>query len=242
MIHDFLTVFEIYQIEKHILPKLTYEKSKSLIIDTESSETSIPDHYKASSIFFKDIYTTSTKETTVPAALKKHDTNKRHVMAAITQRIQLASYLIIANEDRKGSFKASLYGLGGMTEKHGDGYGIEDNIKINNVRKDYFTDGDIIATIILWMTNVNLGGGTYFCSQTVEDVIQPEKGSALLWMNLKASGFVDHSQHHGGCPVAEGTKFVLTHWFLHYYQWKKFPCEITKNTMINVRKILHTTK
>ena len=109
---------------------------------------------------------------------------------------------------------------------------------------DYLTAGDVIATMILWLTNVPLGGGTYFCSKQFEDVVTPEKGSALLWINLKASGFQDHRQNHGGCPVAEGNKFSVTKWFLHYYQWKRFPCDMSKDMMINVGEILHpiTTK
>ena len=58
----------------------------------------------------------------------------------------------------------------------------------------------------------------------------PKEGSALLWMNLKSSGYRDEQQNHGGCPVAAGKKFIITKWFYNYFQYKKFPCE-TKHDM-----------
>ena len=255
VIHDFLTPFEMDRIEMKIRPQLTYEKSQSLLIYSGSSEASIPDNYKAATIYFEELASDEIKQTgqhpkksaeneTFLTNMEKLAPDKQRVMAGITQRIQLATYLIIGKDDRKGEFRASIYGLGGMTEQHGDAYGVEDNTKMDKLYSDYLTAGDVIATMILWLTNVPLGGGTYFCSKQFEDVVTPEKGSALLWINLKASGFQDHRQNHGGCPVAEGNKFSVTKWFLHYYQWKRFPCDMSKDMMINVGEILHpiTTK
>ena len=48
--------------------------------------------------------------------------------------------------------------------------------------------------MMLYITDVTLGGGTYFSSEKYEDVIFPERGSALLWFNLKSSGLEDFHQ------------------------------------------------
>ena len=228
MIHDFLTPFEIAKIKEQVFPRLTYNESQSLTVYSNSDTASFPDSYKAATIFLEKI-----ENDRLP--------NKKDVMDGISKRIQQASYLIIKKEDRKGEFRASVYGLGGMTEQHSDSYEVESGKEMTDMYKEYFKTGDVIATMMLYISDVPLGGGTYFSSKNYEDVVFPEKGSALLWFNLKSSGFTDWRQGHGGCPVAEGHKFAVTKWFHHYYQWKKFQCAGDKDKLIDMNKIIRSS-
>ena len=58
----------------------------------------------------------------------------------------------------------------------------------------YRSTGDNLATIMLHIADVAFGGSTYFCSKGYEGSLSPEKGAALIWFNLKASGFADENQ------------------------------------------------
>ena len=223
IIHGILSSYEIDQITKSILPQLTYEKSESLLIYNDSPAEAYEDHFKASPLYFNTL-----------------ETNP-DVMRKISRKVQLATYLIFNEDGRRGKFKGALYGLGGMTEEHSDAYGVEDIVNMSEEYKRYFeTAGDIIATVIFWMCDTGLGGGTYFCSKNAEDVAIPEKGSAVVWTSLKASGFRDNLQDHGGCPVGLGKKFIITQWFNQYFQYERFPCDTKKSTRLNMYQSLHS--
>ena len=221
VIHDLLTAHEINQITESILPQLTYEKSASINIYPDSSSTTYKDHSKVSTLYFNSLET------------------DKSVMKSISNKVQLATYLISNEYGRKGSFKASLYGLGGMAEKHSDAYGIEDEawLAASTMAEDYKlffkTAGDIVATAIFYLSDLPLGGGTYFCSKNAEEVILPKKGSAVVWTNLDSSGLRDKLQDHGGCPVAFSNKFIITQWYNMYYQFNTYPCDIKKSAMFN---------
>lgn len=42
--------------------------------------------------------------------------------------------------------------------------------------------------------------------------VQPVRGSAVFWSNLKRSGRSDMAMLHGGCPVLLGSKWVANKW------------------------------
>ena len=187
----------------------------------QMSSTTYKDHSKVSTLYFNSLET------------------DKSVMKSISNKVQLATYLISNEYGRKGSFKASLYGLGGMAEKHSDAYGIEDEawLAASTMSEDYKlffkTAGDIVATAIFYLSDLPLGGGTYFCSKNAEEVILPKKGSAVVWTNLDSSGLRDKLQDHGGCPVAFSNKFIITQWYNMYYQFNTYPCDIKKSAMFN---------
>ena len=43
--------------------------------------------------------------------------------------------------------------------------------------------------------------------------VTPRRGDALLFWSLKPTGELDRGSLHGGCPVLEGTKWVVTKWY-----------------------------
>ena len=59
-------------------------------------------------------------------------------------------------------------------------------------------------------TKVPKGGYTAFPRLGI--AVQPEKGSAVFWHNLRRSGRGDMAMLHGACPVLLGSKWVANKW------------------------------
>ena len=54
VIHEFLGPYEIKQMKKHVLPRLSYNESRSLTVYSDSEAASFPDNYKAATIFLDE--------------------------------------------------------------------------------------------------------------------------------------------------------------------------------------------
>lgn len=107
------------------------------------------------------------------------------------------------------------YGIGGHYDLHQDPmylYREPDYLaRLGNAADghDYIT-GDRMVTFMLYLSNVARGGLTAFPRLGI--AVKPEKGSAVMWSNLKRSGRSDMLMLHGGCPVLMGTKWVANKW------------------------------
>eukprot|EP00899_Mesostigma_viride_P000751 jgi/Mesvir1/10677/Mv13768-RA.1 len=101
---------------------------------------------------------------------------------------------------------------------------------------DYFHDpknvqngGNRLATVLMYLTDVEEGGETLFPSARGFDrklverddlsecakgglAVKPKKGDALLFYSLKFNGDKDLSSLHAGCPVIRGEKWSATKW------------------------------
>lgn len=77
-------------------------------------------------------------------------------------------------------------------------------------RKSLEQAGQRLATVILYLTNVEEGGGTSFPAIGLE--VHPKKGGALFFANVDTGGEPDKSTLHAGLPVERGLKIVANKW------------------------------
>ncbi|XP_077077969.1 prolyl 4-hydroxylase subunit alpha-1-like [Siphateles boraxobius] len=102
------------------------------------------------------------------------------------------------------------YGIGGRYEPHLDAFQEEN---------------DRIATFLIYMSDVEIGGATVFPKVGV--AVQPKKGSAVLWYNLLRNGEVNWNTQHAGCPVLVGNKWVANKLIHAFGQEFRSPCSLS---------------
>ncbi|RJF96361.1 proline hydroxylase [Noviherbaspirillum saxi] len=77
-------------------------------------------------------------------------------------------------------------------------------------RKHLERGGQRVATIIMYLSEVEEGGGTSFPNIGLQ--VQPKKGSAVCFLNTDHYGNPDQKTLHAGEPVARGVKVIATKW------------------------------
>ena len=83
--------------------------------------------------------------------------------------------------------------------------------------------GDRLATVMGYLSNVQLGGGTAFPNAGIH--VKAEKGSIVFWWNILTNGRFDVQTIHGGCPVLVGSKWITNKWIRWKYQELKLECK-----------------
>ncbi|TFW17003.1 proline hydroxylase [Duganella callida] len=77
-------------------------------------------------------------------------------------------------------------------------------------RSHLLRGGQRLATFVLYLCDVEAGGGTVFPSLGLE--VFPKKGSALWFLNTDSNHQPDRQTLHGGAPVVRGTKIIANKW------------------------------
>lgn len=76
--------------------------------------------------------------------------------------------------------------------------------------KHLASGGQRVATFILYLSDVDAGGGTKFPNLGLE--FRPKKGAGLLFSNTDQYGEPNPLSLHAGIPVVAGTKYIATKW------------------------------
>lgn len=77
-------------------------------------------------------------------------------------------------------------------------------------RKHLEHGGQRVATLIMYLSDVEEGGGTSFPNIGLQ--VQPKKGCGVFFLNTDSYGNPDHKTLHAGEPVERGVKVIATKW------------------------------
>jgi prolyl 4-hydroxylase len=77
-------------------------------------------------------------------------------------------------------------------------------------RKHLERGGQRVATVVMYLSDVEEGGGTSF--PNIGLTVQPKKGCAVFFANTDAYRAPDPQTLHAGEPVAKGVKYIATKW------------------------------
>ncbi|XP_025087676.1 prolyl 4-hydroxylase subunit alpha-2-like isoform X2 [Pomacea canaliculata] len=145
-------------------------------------------------------------------------------LTRISRRVELVTGLstrVLSENTHAEPYQVLNYGLGGVYGPHEDSVrlprrtGNEDVPLLRN-------SGDRTATWMYYLSDVPLGGATVF--PFLQAGIRPQKGTAVLWYNLKRNGEGDMRVVHAGCPVLYGDKWVANKWLREIGNVFKRPC------------------
>lgn len=98
------------------------------------------------------------------------------------------------------------YGPGGEYRAHHDFF----HPTLSGSQRHLQQGGQRVGTCILYLSEVEAGGGTRFPQLGYE--LRPIPGSALYFADVDAQGVEDHATLHAGLPVIEGVKYIATKW------------------------------
>jgi len=131
----------------------------------------------------------------------------------IRSRMEIVTGLILGPATASEYFQIANYGIGGLYQSHTDNV-IHPGVETPDPWNLYV--GDRIATLMVYLTDVEAGGATVFPRAGV--TCWPRRGSAAFWWNLYKSGEADTTTRHGACPVLHGSKWVSNKWVRQYDQ------------------------
>jgi prolyl 4-hydroxylase len=84
------------------------------------------------------------------------------------------------------------------------------NPDLPGLRRYLDIGGQRLASLILYLSKVEAGGGTAFPAIGLE--VTPQKGGALFFLNTDSEYLPDQLTLHEGSPVIAGVKFVANKW------------------------------
>lgn len=159
--------------------------ARSLVIDEHNVDNAAHDTRTSSGTYF------------VPGDSALADAVQRRIMAVIGLPI-----------DRAEPLQVLRYGPGQEYAAHFD-YFDDDVDTADGAPTTISLYGQRVATMICYLSSVEVGGATVFPEAGLE--VRPQPGRAVYFTYLD-HGAVDPRSLHGGAPVEEGEKWILTQW------------------------------
>lgn len=114
------------------------------------------------------------------------------------------------------------YGMGGQYDVH---YDFDTRWPENKMKSELVQQiGDRLATFMIFLNDVQLGGATVFPEIGV--YVRPVARAAVLWYNYDEHGDGDGRTLHGGCPLLHGQKWIANKWIRQGGQELLMPCSV----------------
>ena len=129
--------------------------------------------------------------------------NEDRIVANLIRRISEATRI---REENGESFQILYYRIGAEYQPHFDYF----DPSTPGGLLHYKRGGQRIATFMVYLNTTEQGGETIFPRAKIK--IAPEKGKAVLFYNVNPYGKEDPMSLHGGAPVIQGEKWLLTRW------------------------------
>lgn len=142
-----------------------------------------------------------THERTSETAELQHAENA--LIATIDARLAALTNWPIENGE---PLQLQKYGIGNEYRAHHDWLDPNHPSGVKHMQ----SGGQRLATIILYLTDVEAGGGTAF--PTIDVQVQPKRGNALFFLNTNPYGVPNHKTLHAGLPVQKGCKIIASKW------------------------------
>jgi prolyl 4-hydroxylase len=159
----------------------------SLVIDERNVDNTTHDTRTSSGTYF------------VPGASALADAVQRRIMSVIGLPL-----------DRAEPLQVLRYGPGDEYVAHFDYFADTADHDVDAPPTTVSLYGQRVATMICYLSEVEAGGATVFPEAGFE--VRPLPGRAVYFTYLDADGAVDPMSLHGGAPVEEGEKWILTQW------------------------------
>lgn len=134
----------------------------------------------------------------------------KHNFDEITKNIaEKISNLVKIPLENAESYQIIYYDLNGQYRQHYDGWLFDNSEKsLRNMKYG----GQRLMTALVYLNDVESGGGTKFTKQNIE--INSEKGKLLIFENVHAGTNLRHElSEHAGMPVIKGEKWAFNLWF-----------------------------
>ncbi|XP_055354653.1 prolyl 4-hydroxylase subunit alpha-2-like [Paramacrobiotus metropolitanus] len=138
------------------------------------------------------------------------------VIGELNRRIGQVTNL---NMEVAENLQMANYGIGGHYDAHFDHFRTLKEINYAQMHENW---GDRIATLLVYLSDVEAGGATVFPRLNV--TLYPQRGSAAFWYNLHRDGLGNENMLHAGCPVLSGVKWISNKWIREKFQDPARPC------------------
>ena len=168
----------------HIIELGKPSLERSMVISVSGPQTDLDERRTSSGTFFSS-------------------TPEDHVLKTIHKKIADVTKIPEKNGE---SVQLLHYGIGGEYQPHFDYFDPATPGGLVHFNRG----GQRVATFLVYLNTTEAGGETVFPKANLK--VAAEKGKAVLFYNVNEKDEVDPMSLHGGAPVVQGEKWLMTRW------------------------------